>query len=313
MEVLEQIVRIIPPGSVGFGIQLPVQALSTLIAAEWEHAAGVEEMTAAAIAADRSGWTYVAVCDHVGIPTSRAESMSTSWVNPVATLGYLAGKTSHVRLMTNVYIAPLRPALETAKAFSTLDWLSDGRCILGVGAGHVEEEFDALGVSFPHRGQIMNQVIDDLKVAWSGEYASGIGQRPLPVQQPRPPIWIGGSSPAALRRVGERGDGWVPQGTPRSEMPAALDRARRCRDAVRPGVGDPEFGWITWPIWLGESAWDFPGFTKSGSAGMIADALRELVTIGVSHFQVRLRARSSAELNEQISQFGTEVIPLLQS
>lgn len=313
MSTLQEIVRVIPDGTVGFGIQLPVQALSTLLAAEWEHEAGVAEMVSAAVAADQSGWTYVAVCDHVGIPATRADAMSTSWVNPVATLGYLAARTENVKLLTNIYVAPLRPPLETAKAFATVDWLSHGRVILGVGAGHVEEEFQHLGVDFHRRGALLNHAIDEVKVAWSGEYASGIGQRPRPVQQPRPPIWVGGSTGPALRRVGERADGWIPQGTSRSEMQASIDAIRVARDAVRPGVGDPEFGWITWCCWLGTDAWEFPGYTKSGSPEWIAEQLQPLVDLGVRHFQVRLRARSSNELNEQIERWGREVAPLVQA
>lgn len=313
VSVLTEIVRVIPEGTIGFGIQLPVQALSSLIAADWEHTAGVNELVSAAVAADRSGWSYVAVCDHVGIPTSRAEAMSTSWVNPVATLGFLAARTDRVNLLTNIYIAPLRPPLETAKAFATLDWLSGGRVILGVGAGHVAEEFEMLGVDFHHRGALLNQAIDEVKVAWSGEYASGIGQRPQPIRNPRPPIWVGGSTAPALRRVGERGDGWIPQGTPRSEMQASIDAIRSARDAVRPGVGDPEFGWITWYAWIGDDVWDFPGYTKSGSAEQIAEQLQPLVDVGVTHFQVRLRARSSSELNEQIERWGNEVAPLVSA
>ncbi len=307
----QAIVRIIPDGQVGFGIQLPVQAQSRLIAADWEHEAGVVEMVSAATAADRSGWAYVAVCDHVGIPSSRADAMSTFWVNPVATLGFLAARTTTTRLMTNIYIAPLRPSLETAKAFATLDWLSGGRVILGVGAGHVEEEFAHLGVDFHERGKLLNSAIDEIKQAWEEEYASGIGVRPQPLQTPRPPIWVGGSTPAALRRVGERGDGWIPQGTPRSEMQASIDAIRTARDAVRPEAGDPEFGWIAWYTWLGDDPWEFPGHTKSGSPEQIADALRPLVDLGVRHFQMRFRARSSAELDDQIERFGTGVIPLL--
>ncbi|MGZ8763626.1 MAG: LLM class flavin-dependent oxidoreductase, partial [Acidimicrobiia bacterium] len=139
-------VQIVPDGQLAFGVQLPVQALSSVIAAPWEQDAGVPELARAAEVADRSGFFYVAICDHVAIPTAFAGPMSTTWFNPVATLGYLAALTTTTRLLTNIYVAPFRHPLDTAKAFATLDTLSNGRVILGVGAGHVPGEFEALGV-----------------------------------------------------------------------------------------------------------------------------------------------------------------------
>ena len=126
--------------------------------------------------------------------------MSTTWYHPVATLGWLAGQTRNVRLMTNVYVAAYRHPLETAKAFATLDHLSGGRVILGVGAGHVEGEFDALGIPFTERGRITDAAVDGILEAWTDEYVGEVGLRPRPAQSPRPPVWIGGSSKPALRR-----------------------------------------------------------------------------------------------------------------
>ena len=102
-------------------------------------------MVRVAQAADDAGFLYVAVCHHVAIPREPAEMMSTQWFDPIATLGYLAAHTTRTRLMTNVFIAAYQPPLTTAKAFATLDRLSNGRIIVGIGAGHVEGEFDALG------------------------------------------------------------------------------------------------------------------------------------------------------------------------
>ena len=162
--------------------------------------------------------------------------MSTTWYHPVATLGWIAGQTTRVRLMTNVYVAAYRHPLETAKAFATLDHLSGGRVILGVGAGHVEGEFAALGIPFAERGRITDAAIDGILEAWTDEYVGDVGLRPRPAARPRPPIWIGGSSKPALRRVAARGDGWIPQGTPKKEMPAAIAFIEAERDRVRPGA-----------------------------------------------------------------------------
>ena len=106
--------------------------------------------------------------------------MSTTWFNPVATLGWIAGQTKQARLMTNVYVAAYRHPLETAKAFATLDHLSGGRVILGVGAGHVEGEFEALGIPFAERGRLTNEAIDGILDAWTDEFVGDVGLRAAP-------------------------------------------------------------------------------------------------------------------------------------
>ncbi|HEX5616148.1 MAG TPA: TIGR03619 family F420-dependent LLM class oxidoreductase, partial [Acidimicrobiia bacterium] len=210
-------VSVVPDGRLVFGLQLPVQALSVRTSMPWEReGAGPDDIVRVAQTCDRAGFFYVAVCDHVAVPRGPAEMMSTTWYDPVSTLSYLAALTDTVRLMTNVYVAAYRHPLQTAKTFATLDALSGGRVVLGVGAGHLEGEFAVLGVPFAERGRLTNEAIDGIVAAWSDEWpvldgptwtASDVGQRPRPVQQPRPPIWIGGSGKAALRRVAERGDG----------------------------------------------------------------------------------------------------------
>ena len=304
-------VSIVPDGQLVYGIQLPVQALSRMIAAPWERDADVSDLLAVAQAADRAGFFYVAICDHVAIPEDRADTMSTQWFNPVATLGWIAAQTTNVRVMSNVYVAPFRHPLDTAKAFATLDALSGGRVILGVGTGHVEGEFDALGVPFRERGRLLDAAIDGVVAAWSEEFVDGMGQRPRPVQAPRPPVWVGGSMPPALRRVADRGDGWVPQGTPRAEMPASLEAIRRRRDAVRPGQ-PLDLGVITERVYVGDADWDLPKGTISGPPEEVAESMNEYGAMGVSHLQVRFASRSRAEQCDQIESFGAEVGPRLR-
>lgn len=304
-------VTIVPDHSLVFGVQLPVQALSSVVAAPWEHDAGVEELVRAAQAADRAGFFYVAICDHVAIPTAFAPAMSTTWFNPVATLGFLAAHTQRTRLLTNIYVAPLRHPLDTAKAFATLDTLSDGRVILGVGAGHVEGEFEALGVPFAERGRLLDTAIDGVKESWAGEFVGDVGLAPRPVQRPRPPIWVGGSKPPALRRVAARADGWIPQGTPRTQMADQIAYLLAHRDEVRPGVGI-DIGTITEHIYVGTPGWDVGDRTITGSPETIAASLNEFGAMGVSHLQVRFRARSIDELCDQYEAFGAQVGPKLE-
>ena len=143
--------------AVNFGMQLPVQAQSTYFVEDWEKDAGADELGAVAKTCDESGFDYVAVCDHVAVPRANAQTMNTTWFDTVATLSWLAALTTRVRLLSHVFVPAYRHPLQTAKAFSTLDALSNGRAILGVGAGHVEAEFDLLGISFADRGKITDE------------------------------------------------------------------------------------------------------------------------------------------------------------
>ncbi|WP_369218429.1 LLM class flavin-dependent oxidoreductase, partial [Streptomyces flavofungini] len=159
-------------------MQLPVQSQSSLYAEPWEATAGAEDLAEIARTADRTGFDYLATCDHVAIPHHLAAAMSTVWYDPVATLAYLAGITTNVRLMSHVAIVGLRHPLATAKQYATLDHLSHGRLILGVGAGHVREEFEALGVDFERRGPILDETVDALKAALGqDEYPTHHGER----------------------------------------------------------------------------------------------------------------------------------------
>ncbi|MFF8229067.1 TIGR03619 family F420-dependent LLM class oxidoreductase [Streptomyces caelestis] len=301
------------------GIQLPVQSQSTLYAEPWEAAAGPEDLLAVARAADRAGFAYLASCDHVAIPRRLASAMSTVWYDPVATLAFLAAATERTRLLSHVAVVGLRHPLLTAKQYATLDHLSGGRLILGVGAGHVREEFEALGADFERRGAVLDESIDALRAALGPEEFpehhgklydfEGLGQRPRPAQD-RVPLWVGGSSPAALRRAALKGDGWLPQGDPRDVLPERIARIRRLREEA--GTEGPfSVGAIAEPLYVGTPGWDVGRRTVSGPADAVAESLRAYRAMGADQVQVRFRSRSRDELVGQIEQFGEAVAPLL--
>jgi probable F420-dependent oxidoreductase len=312
-------VTIVPAGELAYGIQLPVQSQSAMYAEQWEADAGVVELTALARAADDAGFLYVAVCDHVAIPRPLANAMGTTWYDTMTTLGYLAGVTTRTRLMSHVSVLPYRHPLVTAKAFATLDALSNGRAILGVGAGHAADEFAALGLDFSQRGAVLDEAIDAVKAALADEFPShegarwsfrdvGVGPRPV---QAKVPVWVGGSAPASLRRAALKGDGWLPQGTPRAQMPEQIATIRGLRDKA--GIAEPiEIGVVTEILYVGDPTWDVGGRTISGSPDHIAERLREFGAMGVSHLQVRFRSRDVNESAAQIAAFGAEVAPLLK-
>ncbi|MFI1161457.1 TIGR03619 family F420-dependent LLM class oxidoreductase [Streptomyces sioyaensis] len=307
-------------GRLAYGMQLPVQAQSTLFAESWEPAAGPGDLVAVARAADHYGFAYLACCEHIAIPRRLAEAMSTVWYDPVATLAHLAAVTERVRLLSHVAVVGLKHPLVTAKQYATLDRLSGGRLILGVGAGHVREEFEALGVDFARRGAVLDETVDALKAAlgpeefpaFAGERFAfeGLGQAPRPVQTPRPPVWVGGSSPAAVRRAAVRGDGWLPQGDLRDQLPGQIAKLRRLREAA--GIEAPlVIGALAEPLYVGEPGWAVGRRTLSGAPERIADSLREYRAMGVDQVQVRFRSRSRVELTDQMAAFGTQVAPLL--
>jgi probable F420-dependent oxidoreductase len=303
------VVAIVPPGRLAYGMQLPVQAQSVLFAEPWEADAGPAEIAALARAADRLGFLYLGVCDHTAVPRRLAATMSTTWYDTMTTLGFLAGITDRVRLLTHVYVLALHHPLQAAKAIATLDALSAGRAVLGVGAGHVAEEFAALGVDFARRGELLDAAIDAVDAGLRQEFVGELGQRPRPVQHPRPPIWVGGSSSAALRRAAALGDGWLPQGDTREQMPAQVRRLVELRARARE---DPlEIGAITEPLYLGTPGWHVGRRCLTGKPEEVAGSLREYGEMGVSHIQVRFRSRSLEEQLDQMELFAAEVAPLL--
>lgn len=306
-------------GPVGFGIQLPVQAQSTIFVEPWELSAGIDQMVTVTRACEQAGFSYVAVCDHIAIPRDRAEAMSSVWWDTIATLSYLAAVTERVALLSHVAAVVYRHPLETAKQWATLDRLSGGRAVLGVGAGHVEGEFAALGVDFRRRGALLDEAIDALRAAFAEEVSTHHGKEwswsdmavaPRPVQE-HVPIWVGGSSPAALRRAALRGDGWLPQGPPEGGMSAGIATLRKLRADA--GRSDEPFviGALSGPLYVGEPRWDI-GRAVAGSAEEVAAFLRSLRDLGVNQIQVRFRSRDLRELCDQIRLFGTQVAPLVR-
>ncbi|MFJ4832382.1 LLM class F420-dependent oxidoreductase [Streptomyces sp. NPDC088747] len=311
--------HVLPEGRLAYGMQLPIQSQSTIYAEPWEAGAGPPDLVEIARAAEQAGFAYLASCDHVAIPRRLADAMSTVWYDPVATLAHLAAVTERVRLLSHVAIVGLRHPLAAAKQYATLDHLSGGRLILGVGAGHVPEEFEALGVDFARRGAVLDESIDALRAALGpNEYPvhhgklydfEGLGQLPRPAQE-RVPVWVGGSSPAAVRRAALRGDGWLPQGDPRDRLPEQIAKLHRIRREA--GVTDPvTVGAITEPLYVGTPGWGVGRRTLHGSPEALAESLRAYGAMGVHQIQVRFRSRGRTELTDQITAFGADVAPLL--
>jgi probable F420-dependent oxidoreductase len=313
-------VSIVPEGELVCGMQLPVQSQSTIYVEPWEPDAGAPELARVVRKAEEVGLFYLAVCDHVAVPREPAARMSTTWFDTVATLAWAGALTNRIRLLSHVLVAPYRPPLITAKSFLTIDELTGGRAVLGIGVGHVEGEFAALGADFAARGAVTDEVIDVVRAAFTDEFpvhhgdrfdVEDVGLRPRG-HQGRIPIWVGGSSKPALRRAAERGDGWLPQGPPPEGMETAIAFLREHRAAT---IGDEpiDIGGFAMPMYVGEPSWDTGKWTTTGPGEQHAEGLRALAAAGVNHVQVRLRSRTVEELLDQLDAFGAEVLPLVKA
>jgi alkanesulfonate monooxygenase SsuD/methylene tetrahydromethanopterin reductase-like flavin-dependent oxidoreductase (luciferase family) len=296
---------IVPSGEVVYGMQLPVQAQSKFFVEPWEVEAGPAEMLAVAKAADEAGFFYIGVCDHVAIPDDLSPKMSAVWYDTIATLGWLAGQTKQTRLLSTVFNLAYRHPLVSAKSFATLDLLSGGRVIVGLGVGHVEKEFEALGLDVSRRAKLTDNAYPVFVQALAEGKVGEMEVEPRVVQQPRPPIWFGGGVPAAVRRAA-KADGWIPQGTPQDQLPGLIELFRKER-----GDDTGDIGAISEWIYVGDPSWDLGRPAVTGSPEQIAEAMRAWTSLGVNHLQVRFPSRSVDELVDQVTAFGTTVGPLL--
>ncbi|MBW2497613.1 MAG: LLM class F420-dependent oxidoreductase [Deltaproteobacteria bacterium] len=171
-----------------------------------------------AIALERAGWHGMAFTEHPAPGTRWLHRGGHQSLDPFVALGGVATVTTRLRLLTYLAVLPYRNPLLLAKAAMTVDRLSQGRFILGVGTGYLKGEFKALGVDFEERNALFDEALDALALHWSGEPFSFEGRHfeardiqalPRPAQDPIP-VWIGGNARITLRRVAERGHGWMP-------------------------------------------------------------------------------------------------------
>ncbi len=191
--------------------------------------------------AEQAGFDSIVVSDHLCIPPDQTEGSGGRYLDVLATVAWLAGITERIRVGISVLVLPYRPAVLTAKQVATIQELSGGRMILGVGVGWMKPEFDALGVDMRKRGAIATETLAVIHHLWESEepraYQGKLVKFPAFVFLPspkRPPIWIGGHGDAALERVLRFGDGWHPMLRAAELKPAVDALKRRAREAGRP-------------------------------------------------------------------------------
>jgi probable F420-dependent oxidoreductase len=275
-----------------------------------------------AAAAEEAGFHGFGFTDHPAPSQRWLESGGHDAVDPFVAMGYAAARTTTLRLIPNIVVLPYRNPFVVAKAGATLDLLSEGRFTLGVGVGYLKREFTALGVEFDERAALFEEALEVIRGIWTTDdfsfegrhfSAKGITAHPRPVSTPHPPIWIGGNTSAARKRVVNHGDGWCP-----FPAPAMLAQTARTAvmdsEALASGVEDLRRRFDS-------AGRDFTGidvtFTNAdggspGSDDFNADAylagLEKLAAVGVTWVQVGLPGDNLAHVLETIERFGSSVI-----
>ncbi len=282
--------------------------------------AGVAAVAAAAEAAGFSGFGFT---DHPA-PTQRwLESGGHDALDPFVAMGFAAAHTTTLRLIPNVVVLPYRNPFVVAKAGATLDLLSGGRFTLAVGVGYLKREFTALGVDFDERADLVEEALAVIRAIWTSDdvtfegrhfTASGITAHPRPVSQPHPPIWIGGNTGAARRRVAEHGDGWCPFPAPALLAQTARTASMESLDELKSGIDDlrrrceaagrdPSAVDVTFTNAAGGNPAD-DGF----NADAYLDGIEKLAALGVTWVQAGVPGDSLAHAVETIERFGSLVI-----
>ena len=282
----------------------------------WTYGDDPKPLVAIAKKADELHYDWLPCSDHVVVPGRAVASMGGLWYEPATTLAYLAGVTSRVRLLAHVVVLPYHSPFDVAKQYATLDRLSGGRVILGVGAGHLRAEFQALGAPFDERGLETDDRIRVIKALWTQEAAGHQGNSyqfhdlhlaPRPVQQPHPPIWVGGNSRRAVRRAVELADGWVPFQVTLHEVADRLDYARTLPDYERRGrpldVVVP-----AGPVEITRA--DIDGYREpfTGSHAQIVEDIEDYQRAGVTGLTVGFKAPSLHDYLDQMAAFAGEII-----
>jgi probable F420-dependent oxidoreductase len=299
----------------------------------------VGSMLDIAAAGEALGFDYLTLTDHVVLPDTKVpgypysetgefyESAPTERHEQLIAMAYVAAKTSRIRLVAAVMVVPHRPAVLAAKMLATLDVLSGGRLVVGIGAGWLKTELDAVVTTpFPERGAVTDEYIDAFKALWTersprftGRYVNfdGIVLEPKPLQKPHPPIWVGGESGPSMRRAARVGDAWYPIGSNNQHLLDTLPRlkagiarlrqltAERGRDPLSIGVvyRVKRYGAAVPPL-----ASDGERRLFSGTDADVTSDLRALRDLGVTAIDIDFGRPSAAEVITEMGRFKTEII-----
>jgi probable F420-dependent oxidoreductase len=276
-------------------------------------------LTELASFAEEAGFSGVGLDEHPAPPEYwRQDATGHDGIDPFLGMAAVAAGTTRIRLFTNLTVVPYRNPFLLAKAAATLDVLSEGRLVLGVGTGYLESEFRALGVDFERRNELFDEAIEVCIRAWTGEPVTYNGVsfaaeentvQPRPVQQPHPPMWVGGNSQRSLRRVVAFGQGWMALPNPpdmaisrRSASLSSVEDLHRKVERLHQYATEAE---RTEPIDIGYFVRQLPDDGGGASA-----LLRELSDAGVTWVVWPGGGATMKEAKENIRRFRDNVMPI---
>jgi len=257
----------------------------------------------AALEIERLELDSIWVSDHIIVPKN-----DTPWnrvFESITTLGFLSSITESVQLGTSVLLVPLREPLVLAKQIATLDSLSNGRVMIGVGIGWNKKEFDLLGYDFKNRSKTVAENIDIMRKMWAGDYTKqGYSCEPMPVSDNGPPILIGGQSDGALKRVASIGDGWHPVGISAQEYDLGIQKITQMKKSN-----------FIWSLRINFAANQKiesqyigadgnPRLRLVGNIDEIISQIQKYQKVGLTHLVCDIRADSQKEYFEQLKLVG---------
>jgi probable F420-dependent oxidoreductase len=304
--------------------------------------AAVEQLTKLVVEGEAMGFDYATFSDHVVIPTDIQAKYPYSSTGEfpagaraerheqLIEVAFVAARTTRLRLITSVMVVPHRPAVLTAKMLSTIDVLSKGRLTLGIGAGWLKEEFEAIEApDFAQRGKVTDEYIKAFIELWTNGKPRFAGQHvrfdnivfePKPVQKPHPPIWVGGESGPALRRTAQLGDAWYPIGTnpanPLDSLARFKAQVARLRKMTQDAGRKPDAVGLTLRVTghgenIPAKAGDGERRMFSGKPADIAGDIKALRDMGVGHLDFGFGGTTVDAMLAEMQQFRRDVLPLV--
>ena len=302
----------------------------------------VEQLTKLVVEGEAMGFDYATFSDHVVIPTDIAAKYPYSNTGEfpagaraerheqLIEMAFVAAKTKKLQLVSSVMVVPHRPAVLTAKMLSTIDVLSGGRLVLGIGAGWMKEEFQAIQApDFAERGKVTDEYIKAFIELWSNPKPRFAGKHvrfdnillePKPVQKPHPPIWVGGESGPALRRTAQLGDAWYPIGTnpanPLDSLARFKAQVARLRKMTEEAGRKPDaVGLALRCTAYGESvpakAGDGERRLFAGKPAEIAADIKALRDMGVGHLDIGFGGTTVEAMLGEMQKFRKDVLALV--
>jgi probable F420-dependent oxidoreductase len=284
------------------------------------------------------GFDYLTLTDHVALPDTSTPGYPYSTtgefytpdpghrVEQLTTAAWVAAKTSKIRLVLAVMVVPHRPAVVTSKMLSTIDVLSGGRLVVGIGAGWLKVELDAVSTTpFAERGAVTDEYMDAMRTIWTqdkpvfhGKYVhiDGLLTDPKPLQKPHPPIWVGGESGPSMRRAARIGDAWYPIGSNNAHLLDTLPRLTagiaRIRDMTKAAGRDPAAMGVVYRVKRhGQPAPLATDGNRKLFTGTVANTIEDIAAvreIGVTAIDFDFEGRDAAKSAADMKAFHNEVL-----